>query len=77
MATKTKKTDVKAIRKIDLSKNIKEALSKHDVEVLDGALFGFTAGSLVARFHDIDVQIKLITCKAGVNRYEELEDDGE
>jgi len=70
MAKKVKAIDVKAIAKTELMAIIKESLEQVDIEVLDGKEFGFTSGTLLVRMGDTDIQLKPITPKAGVTRYE-------
>ena len=72
-----KKVDVKKVAKVEVSKEVRELFEGLGVEVLDGADFGFTSGTLVARLEKCDVQIKLITPKAGIDRYESLEEEEE
>lgn len=73
MAKTKKKVDVKKVAKLDLSKKLAEFLTAQGLEVLDGADFGFTEGTIVVRGEVCDVQIKLITPKAGLQRYEPVE----
>lgn len=71
MVKKTnKKVDVKKVAKLDLSKKLVEFLTEQGLEVLDGADFGFTEGTVVVRGEVCDIQVKLITPKAGLQRYE-------
>lgn len=78
MAKKTKKIDVKKVAKVDLSKALLEFLREAGYEVEDGMSRGFTEGSLVVATEATDVQVKLITPKAGVTRYAVLdEEEGE
>ncbi len=81
MAKKTiKKVDVKKVTKLEVSRLIQEqlvALGVEGIEVHDGKDYGFTEGTLVFKGEKCDVQIKLITPKAGVDRYDKLEDEDE
>ena len=78
MAKKTtKKVDVKKVAKKDLSTVIMEALKDAGYDVADGVARGFTEGSLVVSVEATDIQVKLITPKAGVTRYPVLEDEAE
>lgn len=78
MAKKTvKKVDVKKVTKMSVSAQITEFFTGLGVEILDGKDFGFTEGTLVLRGEKCDVQIKLITPKAGVERYELLVEEEE
>jgi len=69
LAVKVKVVDPKVTRKAEVSAIVREAFESRGIEVLDGADFGFTAGTLVLRFPEFDVQLKPITPKAGVERY--------
>lgn len=73
----TKKVDVKKVMKSEVNTNIKTLFEGLGIEIEDGTMFGFTEGTLVAHLEKCDVQIKLITPKAGVDRYEKLEDEEE
>ena len=68
-----KKINLKDTAKADMMAKITETLAAAGIEILTGTDFGFTTTTLVARTADTDIQIKLITPKAGVTRYEELE----
>lgn len=73
MAKATKKVDVKAVQKASVMAVITTALETAGYTVLDGADYGMTAGTVIVRAEACDVQIKPITPKAGVTRYEEVE----
>ncbi len=80
MAKKTtKKVDVKAVAKNKVMEGITDYLRSSGYEVFtDSASFGFTKGTIVVRTANTDIQLKPITPKAGITRYEqELEDDDE
>ena len=68
-----KKVDVKKVEKERIAQIVREALEAAGYGVADGVDYGFTAGTLVAKGTKVDVQIKPITPKAGVDRYEALE----
>ena len=68
-----KKVNIKETKKEEILKIIAKALQEVGIEVLEGTDYGFTATTLVARTTETDIQIKLITPKAGVIRYEEVE----
>lgn len=70
MAKAVKKVDPKAVEKASIMSKVAEALGSQGLEVLDGEAFGMTKGTLVVRTAVCDVQIKPITPKAGVVRYE-------
>lgn len=72
---KTKKIDVKKEAKRGLSELIGQLLNSTDVAIERGTDFGFTEGTIVAHLNDVDVQIKLITPKAGLTRYEKIADE--
>ena len=67
-----KKVDVKKVEKERIAQIVREALEAAGYGVADGTDYGFTAGTLVAKGTKVDVQIKPITPKAGVDRYESL-----
>lgn len=71
--TKNKKVNEKDLKKSELAKMIGEMLVAQNIESFNGTDFGFTANSILVRFAETDIQIKLIAPKAGVIRYEELE----
>jgi hypothetical protein len=66
---KEKKVDAKAVAKSAVMAVVVEALKTAGFEVLDGADFGMTAGTVVVRDAEFDVQIKPIVPKTGVSRY--------
>jgi hypothetical protein len=70
---KGKKVDVKKLAKQELSNLIKEFLMEKGIEVSSNAEdFGFTQGTLVVHMENTDVQVKLITPKAGLERYQQV-----
>ena len=72
---KTKKIDIKKEAKRVLSELIGQLLNSTDVAIERGTDFGFTEGTIVAHLNDVDVQIKLITPKSGLTRYEKIADE--
>ena len=73
MAKKVKKVDVKKVAKDKVMGVVFAALVAQGFEVMSGEdKFGFTGGTIVVRTETCDVQIKPITPKAGVERYEEV-----
>lgn len=72
-----KKVDVKKVAKTEVNSQIMEMLLGLGIESFDGVDFGMTAGTIIARMEKCDVQIKLITPKAGIDRYESLVEDEE
>lgn len=77
MAKKEKKVDVKAVEKERVSKILRESATGEGLEILDGEAFGFTKGSFVVRTAVCDIQVKIISPKAGVTRYSEVEETEE
>ena len=77
MAKKEKKVDVKAVEKERVSKILRESATVKGLEILDGEAFGFTKGSFVVRTAVCDIQVKIISPKAGVTRYSEVEETEE
>ena len=80
MAKKTvKKVDVKKVTKLEVSQLIKDMFNGLDlgegISIEDGIDYGFTEGSLVFKGAKCDVQIKLITPKAGVDKYEVITEE--
>jgi hypothetical protein len=71
---KGRKVDVKKAAKEELSNLFKEFLMEKGIEVSDNAEdFAFTQGTLVVHMEKTDVQVKLITPKAGLDRYQQVE----
>lgn len=77
MAKVVKKVDVKKVMKSEVNAHVKELFLGLGIEVDNGVDYGFTEGTLVAHMEKCDVQIKLITPKAGLDRYESLVEDEE
>ncbi len=77
MAKKTtKKVDVKKVSKLELSKMLADFLMEKGVAVHTNAEdYGFTEGTLVVETEACDVQVKFITPKAGVTKYEVVSGD--
>lgn len=77
MAKKTtKKVDVKKVSKLELSKLLADFLMEKGVAVHANAEdYGFTEGTLVVETEACDVQVKFITPKAGVTKYEVVSED--
>ena len=70
MAKTAKKVDPKAIAKKSVMTIVRDALESQELQVLDGTEYGMTSGTIIVRLEGFDVQIKPITPKAGVDRYE-------
>ena len=77
MAKKMKKVDVKKVTKLQVSAQIAELFENMGVGVGSADAYGFTEGTLVLKLGKCDVQVKLITPKAGLDRYESLEEEEE
>lgn len=70
-----KKIDVKKIAKDALSAEIATFLMEKGFAVnVDTADYGFSGGTLIVGTADTDVQIKFVTPKAGITKYEVKED---
>ena len=54
---------------------LKECLTQHDIPFENGEEFGFTKGTLVLHLEEFDMQLKPITPKTGVERYEKFKDE--
>lgn len=70
-----KKVDAKKVEKAKVMDVVREALEAAGYTVNAGEDFGFTAGTIVVKGEKTDVQIKPITPKAGVDRYEVAVDE--
>lgn len=77
MAKKMKKINPKDTQKNEVMTVVREALANAGYEVLDGEDFAMTKGTVVVRAGVCDVQLKPITPKAGIDRYEVVDDDAE
>ena len=74
---KTKKINPKDVAKKEIMEIISKALADAGFEIANGEEFAMTKGTIVAHHPTCDVQIKPITPKAGVDRYEKDEEEGE
>lgn len=70
---KMKKINPKDIAKKEIMEIISKALANAGYEVSNGEDYAMTKGTIVAHHTTCDVQIKPITPKAGVDRYEVVE----
>lgn len=77
MAKKIKKINPKDTQKNEIMTIVREALVNAGFEVLDGEGFAMTKGTVVVRAGVCDVQLKPITPKVGIDRYEAVEDNAE
>ena len=70
---KTKKVNPKDLAKEKVMAIIRESLEQVGIEYEDGVEYGMTKGTIVVHIDDYDVQIKPITPKVGLNRYQKIE----
>ena len=75
MAEGVKKINPKDTQKNEIMTIIREALVNAGYEILDGENFAMTKGTIVVRAEKCDVQLKPITPKVGIDRYEMVDDD--
>ena len=73
-AKTTKKVNPKDVQKNAIKEVLTTALADYGT-VSNGTDYGFTKDTLVLSTTDCDVQIKLITPKAGITHYELLEEE--
>ena len=73
---KMKKVNPKDTAKAVLMEVIRETLEQLEIPTEDGADYGFTKGTLVIHAPECDVQLKPITPKYDLKRYNKV-DDGE
>lgn len=71
---KTKKVNPKDVQKKEVKTILADALSALGT-IEEGRDFGFTKDTLVVHADTCDVQVKLITPKTGVLRYEKEEEE--
>ena len=70
---KRKKVNPKDLAKEKVMAIIRESLEQVGIEYEDGTEYGMTKGTIIVHVDDYDVQIKPITPKAGLNRYQKVE----
>jgi len=68
-----KKVNPKDLVKEKVMAIIKESLEQVGIDYEDGVEYGMTKGTIVVHIDDYDVQIKPITPKVGLNRYQKVE----
>ena len=69
---RTKKVNEKDIAKDEIMAIIHKALEENGIEYKDGVEYGMTKGTIIVEHDKADVQIKPISPKAGLNRYQEI-----
>lgn len=74
---KVRKINEKEVVKNEVMEIISNTLAEKGFNVDDGENYGFTKGTIVIHHNKCDIQIKPITPKAGITRYEELTDEEE
>lgn len=74
---KMKKINPKDTAKKEIMEIISKALAAAGYDVVDGENYAMTKGTIVIHHTICDVQIKPITPKAGIDRYEVVSDDAE
>ena len=69
---RTKKVNDKDIAKAEVMAIIHKALEENGIKFKDGVDYGMTKGTIIVEHEKADVQIKPITPKAGLTRYQEV-----
>ena len=69
---RTKKVNEKDIAKEEIMAIIHKALEENGISFKDGVDYGMTRGTIIVEHEKADVQIKPITPKAGITRYQEV-----
>lgn len=69
---RTKKVNEKDIAKEEIMAIIHKALEENGISFKDGVDYGMTRGTIIVEHEKADVQIKPITPKAGLTRYQEV-----
>ena len=69
---RTKKVNEKDIAKNEIMAIIHKALEDNGISFKDGVDYGMTRGTIIVEHEKVDVQIKPITPKAGLTRYQEV-----
>ena len=74
--TKTKKINPKETFKTEIAELLKTTFEQLGLSFdADYESFGFTKGTIVIHGKDTDLQVKLITPKTNVTRYEKVEEE--
>ena len=69
---RTKKVNEKDLAKDSIMDIIQKALEENGINFKDGADYGMTKGTIIVEHEKADVQIKPISPKAGIKRYQEI-----
>ena len=69
---RTKKVNQKDIAKNEIMNIIQKALEENGIDFKDGVEYGMTKGTIIVEHDKADVQIKPISPKAGLDRYQEI-----
>lgn len=72
---KAKERNAKQERKMNVYYDIAKHLEDEGAQCFNGQDFGFTGTTLVARFDDVDIQIKVVAPKLKMTRYTMVEKD--
>lgn len=70
---KARKVNIKDVAKLEVMEIFKGALIEAGLDFEDGAEFEMTKGTIVVHLEGCDVQIKPISPKAGLDRYQKVE----
>ena len=69
---RTRKVNEKDIAKNEIMAIIHKALEENGISFKDGVEYGMTKGTIIVEHEKADVQIKPISPKAGLERYQEV-----
>ena len=69
---RTKKVNEKDLAKDEIMAIIHKALKENGISFKDGVDYGMTKGTIIVEHEKADVQIKPISPKAGLIRYQEI-----
>ena len=69
---KAKKVNVKDVAKNEIMAIIRKALTAKGIDFKEGVDYGMTGGTIIVSHSSADVQIKPISPKAGLERYQEV-----
>jgi len=72
VVVRTKKVNEKDIAKDEIMAIIQKALEEKGINFKDGVDYGMTKGTIIVEHEKADVQIKPITPKVGLTRYQEV-----